>query len=132
MPIFGRAFICTKEADCPKQTKTSLALIRVHNSVEMTQSTRQKRRKRMRQIKRTHQKVKIATRRKKILRTQKILDKRNLSKTKCGRRRSWRTLRLRSGHPCNSQGLTCGLRTCKLVIKFHKTRSRGVKVTRAR
>ena len=46
----------------------------------MTQSTRQKRRKRMRQIKRTHQKVKIATRRKKILRTQKILDKRNLSK----------------------------------------------------
>ena len=45
----------------------------------MTQSTRQKRRKRMRQIRRTHPKVKIATKRK-ILRTQKILDKRNLSK----------------------------------------------------
>ena len=46
----------------------------------MTPSTRQKRRKRMRRIRRTHPKVKIATKRKKILRTQKILDKRNLSK----------------------------------------------------
>ena len=80
MPASIRSNIGTKEADCPNQTQPSLALIRAHNSVEMTPSMRQKRRKRMRRIRRTHPKVKIATKRKKILRTQKILDKRNLSK----------------------------------------------------
>ena len=98
----------------------------------MTPSTRQKRRKKMRQTRRTYQKVKIATKRKKILKTQKILDKRNLSKTKCGRRRNWKTSRLKSGLPSNSQGPTCGHRTCKPVIKSHKTPSRGAKATKVR
>ena len=100
MPAFIRSNICTKEADCLNQTQPLHALIRAHNSVEMTPSTRQRRRKKMRLIRRTHQKT--ATKRKKILRTQKILDKRNLSKMKRDRRRNWRTLRLRSGRPCNS------------------------------
>ena len=78
--------MCIGEADYQQEAHS--ASTRVPNSVEMTPLMKPKRKKKMRQIRRNlRKKVKTATKRK-ILRTQKILDKRNHSKTKLARRRN--------------------------------------------
>jgi len=124
-----RHFICTSDY----LLASVYASIRVHSSVEMTQSTRRKNTK-MWLIRRTQMPLKKTPIVMKMTRkTQKIRDKKNLIRTRNSKLKSWTSSFLKkSWLPCKSLAQTCGHKTSKPATKCLKTHNQEEKVTKVK